>query len=115
METTNTQEEAQHPLVTYTNRLQRQFLIVTSLLYEQNVRPYVVKTPMLGIISNLPKEGQDALKNETAKLLSTDSISLKEISDVYVSIHNWAYDHLFKEAFAMAQPRIKQTAKIGLN
>lgn len=94
--------ETQSPLITYTNRLQKQMLYVTMLLHNQHTQEkwgYEVKKPMLGIVANLPPEADQALKQEIALLQSDKILSFAEINRIYRNIHNWTYRTLFQKAF----------------
>lgn len=99
------QEETQHPIVTYTNRLQKQLNYVTSLAYcNQFVITRVEKYALLGVIANLPPEGQKALVKESKALLSQTMLTFEEFHNIYSKVHNWIYTTLLKEAFEKAKP-----------
>ena len=50
----NSEELNENPLIIYLNRLQRQMIIVTDLLYNSATNINLVKQRLLGLIHNLP-------------------------------------------------------------
>ena len=105
LETEDTREETQHPIITYTNRLQKQLNYVTSLSYgNQSIITRTEKQALLGVIANLPPEGQTALKKETNQLLSETMLPFAKFHKIYSTVHKWIYTTLLKEAFEKAKP-----------
>lgn len=101
---TSRTEETQHPIITYTNRLQKQLNYVTTITYSNQWITRAEKYALLGVIANLPPEGQEALKGEAEKLLSENILTFAEFHAIYSSVHNWIYRVLLKEAFEKAKP-----------
>lgn len=93
-----------HPLISYSNRIQKQMLIVTTILESPNT-PHVAKaTPLRMLIANLPPSGKAALKPQWDKLVEFEhnEIAVRtsaEFEQIYSAISDWIYTAILQDAF----------------
>lgn len=93
-----------HPLITYSNRLQKHMLIVTTILDSPNTAHANKATPLRMLIANLPPSGKEALKIQWEKLVkfehNTDAIpSAVEFETIYSEISDYIYDTILQDSF----------------
>jgi predicted RND superfamily exporter protein len=102
----------QFPIITYTNRLQKQMEYITHLMsvYTENIVHIVAAVRML--ISNFPPVGKEALKADYEKLKAYDSDNSiiknqSEVVEIYNRVSDWAYICLFQDAFKFRPKNLK--------
>jgi hypothetical protein len=108
-----TDELDQNPIITYTNRLQKQMIIITDMLYNGNIPPNALKIALRGLIANLPPIGKKALKKEYEKLTSNEYLNKPKLEAIYDKTHDWAYTKLFQDTFRL-KPFNPEIPHIGL-
>jgi hypothetical protein len=109
-----------YPIVTYTNRIQKQLEFVTSAISLYSIRGYslqsvIAQTRM--IYRNLPPRGKEELADDYQKLCdymqNVQSVpTIMDLEAIYDRLHNWIYDHLLQDAFKF-KPRNPYKAHIG--
>jgi len=100
------------PLITYTNRLQKQMGVITILLSDNSVGVSTIVQPLRALLRNLPPQSNEALKEDICVLERFDrdtSVfrSKLDLEQMYGRIHNWCYLNLFEDVFK-AKPVYKK-------
>jgi hypothetical protein len=111
------EELSQFPIITYTNRIQKQMELVSNYMskYTENIVHIVAGMRML--IANFPPKGKEALKGIYIKLKTYDSNNnaiknMAELVEMYDTISDWAYVNLFQDAFKF-RPQNPRKAHAG--
>lgn len=108
----------QYPIITYTNRLQRQMEKITTVMNEQSTSLAAFVNSLRMLIANLPPQARTQdLKDDYNKLVQYDhavgSIRSKvEVEQIYMKVHDWCYKNLFQDAFKF-RPKNPNLARIG--
>lgn len=113
-------DSTQYPIVTYTNRIQKQLEFVTSAIGFYSIRGYslssaIAQTRM--IFRNLPPKAKEDLAEDYDKLQkymqNTSEIpTIMDLEAIYDRLHDWIYDNLLQDAFKF-RPRNPKEAHIG--
>lgn len=90
-------ELTENPLLIYINRLQRQMLIITDMLYNSRIDVNSLKRSISGLICNLPPKGIERFQNALNILEGSRYVPLNSLSMFYREIHSYAYTVLFQE------------------
>jgi hypothetical protein len=113
-------DSIQYPIVTYTNRIQKQLEFVTEALGFYSIRGYSLSSvisQLRMIYRNLPPKAKEDLafdyKNLKDYMQNTSAIpTVKEAEEIYDRLHDWLYDNLLQDAFKF-RPRNPNEAHIG--
>jgi hypothetical protein len=96
---TDTESYADHPIITYSNRIQRHLYDLTKELCENNTIQLTEKRKLKLVIFNLPPNGKKALENITPKLEADVVVNTTEFDKMYSDVSDWIYINILQDAF----------------
>jgi hypothetical protein len=110
-------ELSQFPIITYTNRIQKQMELITNYMSKYTDSIIHIVAAMRMLIANFPPKGKEDLKIEYNKLKDFDHNNnqikdMAEMVEMYDTISNWAYKNLFQDAFKF-RPQNPRKAHAG--
>ncbi len=108
---------AQFPIITYTNRIQRQMDRITFVMSQYSDHHVHIVAALRMLLANYPPAGKKKLEEDYTKLRTYDrDIStiknFSDLVDIYDRASNWAYENLFQDAFKF-RPKNPKEAHIG--
>lgn len=108
---------ADHPLISYSNRIQKQMLIVTTILDNPMTLHSSKARPLRMLIANLPPSAKTALKGEWDKLVAFEKSEAAidtpaAFEEIYSIISDWIYANILQDAFR-AVPLNRKAGHIG--
>ena len=101
-----------HPLITYSNRIQKHLLNLTHELSNTTQILQPEKRKLLLIIANLPPQAKQTLKKETQQLEDDKIMTTKEYRKIYGTISDWIYTNILQASFKI-NPLNQQTPHLG--
>jgi len=101
-----------HPIITYSNRIQKHLLELTRELSYKDTIERTEKRKLKLIIANLPPQAKQQLKQITTTLESKQVLDTTTFDQYYSQVSNWIYTNILQDAFKV-KPLNNEKPHIG--
>jgi phage terminase small subunit len=93
------QQYNDHPIITYSNRIQKHLLQLTQELGYTQYISQDEKRKLLLIIHNLPPQAKQQLQHITTQLENNQTMNTKDYLTSYSQVSDWIYNNILQDAF----------------
>jgi hypothetical protein len=93
------QQYNDHPIITYSNRIQKHLLQLTQELGYTQYISQDEKRKLLLIIYNLPPQAKQHLQHITTQLENNQILNTTEYLNYYSETSDWIYNNILQDAF----------------